>query len=182
MYFAFYYIAAFAKTQLKPPMDYFDSLNLLLVVNGVGYIGRITPNLFADRYLGPITLMIPFTLVGGICLLAWPAVESAGGLYAWAVIYGIAAGGVQSLFPAGLTKLTADIHKTGIRMGMICTTNSISTLTGPPIAGAIIRMTGSTYVGAQLFAGASMVLGAAFFVAARFAAIRRLGLSWKANI
>lgn len=163
-------------------MDYVDSLNLLLVVNGVGYIGRMTPNLFADRFLGPITLMIPFTLVSGICLLAWMAVTSASGLYVWAVVYGIAAGGVQSLFPAGLTKLTADVQKTGIRMGMICTTNSISTLTGPPIAGAIIKATGSKYENAQAFAGVSLLLGAAFFVAARFAAVRKLGLSWNANI
>lgn len=182
MYFAFYYITAFAKSQIEPRIDYLDSLNLLLVVNGVGYVGRMTPNLFADRFLGPITLMIPFTLGGGVCLFAWMAVTSAGGLYAWAVVYGIAAGGVQSLFPAGLTKLTADVHKTGIPVGMICTTNSIATLTGPPIAGAIIKATGSRYTGAQAFAGASLVLGTAFFVAARFAAVRRLGLSWKANI
>lgn len=182
MFFAFYYIAAFAKTQLEPGMDYLDSLNLLLVVNGVGYIGRMTPNLFADRFLGPITLMIPFTLVSGICLLSWMAVTSQGGLYAWAVVYGIAAGGVQSLFPAGLTKLTSDVHKTGIRMGMVCTTNSFATLTGPSITGAIIKATGLRYTNAQAFAGVSLVLGAAFFVAARFAALRRLGLSWKANI
>ena len=182
MYFAFYYIGAFAKTQLVPPMNYLDSLNLLLVINGVGYIGRITPNFFADRHFGPLTLMVPFVLVSGICLLGWIAVSSASGLYVWAVVYGIAAGGVQSLFPASLTRLTADVSKTGIRMGMVCTTNSFATLTGPPIAGAIIRAAGPKYTGAQAFAGASLVLGAGFFAASRFCALRRSDLAWKSRI
>ena len=99
-------------------MDCLDSLNLLLVVNGVGHIGRMTPNLFADKFLGPITLIESFALVSGICFLAWMAVTSAGALHAWAVLYGIAPGGVQS-FPAGLTKITADVSKTVIRIGMV---------------------------------------------------------------
>jgi hypothetical protein len=94
----------------------------------------------------------------------------------------LAAGGVQSLFPAGLTKFTADMHKTGIRMGMICTTNSIATLTGPPIAGATIKATASRYIGAQAFTGSSLLLATAFFMAARFTAIRRKAISWKAKI
>ena len=182
MYFAFYYLAAFDRTQLDPRMGYLDSFNLLLVVNGVGYIGRMTPNLFADKDMGPLTLMVPFVMVTGVCLLVWIAVTSAGGLYVWAVVYGIAAGGVQSLFPPSLAKLTADVSKTGIRMGMICTTNSLATLTGPPIAGAIIRVAGPIYTGAQAFAGASLVLGSAFFAASRYCALRKLGLGWRASM
>jgi hypothetical protein len=62
-------------------MGYLDSFILLLVINGVGYIGRMAPNLFADKHMGPLTLMVPFVMVTGVCLLAWIAVTPAGGLY-----------------------------------------------------------------------------------------------------
>ncbi|RSM18112.1 hypothetical protein CDV31_003034 [Fusarium ambrosium] len=115
LYFAYYYLASFAVSQLHPPFPYTDSLNLLLVVNGVGMIGRSVPNAIAHRF-GCIAVLIPVTLTAGICMLAWPAVSTAGGLYGWASIYGIAAGAIQSLFPPALTDLTTDVQKTGVRM------------------------------------------------------------------
>ncbi|RSL87639.1 hypothetical protein CEP51_002116 [Fusarium floridanum] len=115
LYFAYYYLASFAVSQLDPPFSYTDSLNLLLVVNGVGMIGRSGLNAIAHRF-GCIAVLIPVTLTAGICMLAWPAVSTAGGLYGWASIYGIAAGAIQSLFPPALTDLTTDVQKTGVRM------------------------------------------------------------------
>ncbi|KAM6534224.1 hypothetical protein FALCPG4_007156 [Fusarium falciforme] len=167
LYFAYYYLASFAVSQLNPPFSYADSLNLLLVVNGVGMIGRSIPNAIAHRF-GCITVLIPVTLTAGICMLAWPAVSNAGGLYGWASIYGIAAGAFQSLFPPALSDLTTDVQKTGVRMGMVFTLNSIATLTGPPIAGTIIRISGGHYLGAQVFAGVSLLLGGLLIMVARY--------------
>lgn len=167
LYFAYYYLASFAISQLNPPFSYTDSLNLLLVVNGVGKIGRSIPNAIAHRF-GYITVLIPVTLTAGICMLAWPAVSTAGGLYAWASIYGIAAGAFQSLFLPALSDLTTDAQKTGVRMGMVFTLNSIATLTGPPIAGTIIRKSGGHYLGAQVFAGVSLLLGGSLIMVARY--------------
>ncbi|RTE81573.1 hypothetical protein BHE90_003857 [Fusarium euwallaceae] len=167
LYFAYYYLASFAVSQLDPPFSYTDSLNLLLVVNGVGMIGRSVSNAIAHRF-GCITVLIPVTLTAGICMLAWPAVSTAGGLYGWASIYGIAAGAIQSLFPPALTDLTTDVQKTGARMGIVFTIDSIATLTGPPIAGTIIRKSGGHYLGAQVFAGVSLLLGGSLVLVARY--------------
>lgn len=172
MYFAFYYLTAFATTQLAHRSSYLGSLYLLMVVNGVGYIGRFVPNLIAHR-IGSITLSVPFIFAAGICLLLWPFVTTSDGLYTWAAVYGIAAGGIQSLFPPGLTSLTSDLQKAGVRMGMVCTTNSLATLSGPPIAGAIITASGGRYLGAQLFAGVSLMVGAFLMLAARIARRRK---------
>ncbi|KAF4997538.1 hypothetical protein FDECE_12068 [Fusarium decemcellulare] len=152
IYFAYYYLASFAATQLGVSFSSSDALNLLLVINGVVIIGRSVPNVMAVRY-GCITLLAPFTLIAAMCLLAWPAVSNAQGLYAWASIYGIAAGAIQSLFPPALSDLTTDVQKMGVRMGMVFTINSVATLTGPPIAGLIIQRSGGNYLGAQLFTG-----------------------------
>lgn len=130
-------------------------------------IGRSIPNAIAHRF-GCITVLIPVTLTAGICMLAWPAVFTAGGLYGWASIYGIAAGAFQSLFPPALSDLTTDVQKTGVRMGIVFTLNSIATLTGPPIAGTIIRKSGGHYLGAQIFAGVSLLLGGSLILVARY--------------
>jgi MFS family permease len=162
-------------------MSYADSLNLLLVLNGMGIPGRLIPNHLADRY-GPITVFIPTTMIAGACILSWMAVKSVTGLYVWAVFYGMAAGGIQSLFPAGLSSLTPDLRKAGIRLGMAFSINSFATLVGPPIAGAIITASGGSYHGAQVFAGVLMLVGTGFFVAAKMARIRRVKGSWRTKV
>ncbi|KAG8424219.1 hypothetical protein J3458_001039 [Metarhizium acridum] len=43
-YFAFFYVAAFSRDALRPPLSYQESLNMLLILNGVGAIGRVVPN------------------------------------------------------------------------------------------------------------------------------------------
>ncbi|ROW07250.1 hypothetical protein VMCG_03796 [Cytospora schulzeri] len=179
VYFAFYYLASFSRDIIG--LSYTDSLNLLLLLNGIGVIGRLVPNHFADRY-GAINVFIPTAIIAGICQLTWIAVASPGGLYAWTVFYGISAGGIQSLFPAGLSSLTTDLRKAGTRMGMVFTINSFATLTGPPIAGAIISRCGGQYYGAQAFAGVVMLVGGGFMVAARLARQRKLGGGWRVKV
>ena len=162
-------------------MSYTSSLNLLLVMNGCGVIGRLGPNHVADR-VGPMTVFVPVVLATAVCMLCWMAVTTIPGLYAWSIFYGMAAGGIQSLFPACLTTLTTDLKKAGVRMGMIFTINSFATLMGPPIAGAIITSMGGSYKGAQGFAGAFMLVGMGFVMAARTVKVRRLGEGFWAKI
>ncbi|CEI66602.1 hypothetical protein FVEN_g10200 [Fusarium venenatum] len=165
-FFPFYYMASFATSQLDKPLAYSDALNLLLVVNGVGIIGRSLPNAIAHHF-GSITCIIPASFISAVCLFSWPGVSTVGGLYAWASVYGLLAGACMSLYPPALSDLTTDVRKQGVRMGMICTTNSIATLTGPPIAGIIIRHYEGDYLGAQIFAGVSLFLGSLFLFMAK---------------
>ncbi|KAI0156316.1 riboflavin transporter MCH5 [Pestalotiopsis sp. NC0098] len=178
VYFGFYYIASFSRTAVTPALSYTDSLNLLLLMNGIGLIGRLLPNHFADT-VGPLNMMIPTCLITGIALLSWIAVRTPGQLYAWTVFYGIAAGGIQSLFPAGLSSLTTDLRKRGTRMGMTFTIVSFAVLTGNPIAGAIITAEGGGYVGAQVFTGVSILVGMGFISAARWSRQRKTGSGWR---
>ncbi|KAK2610294.1 hypothetical protein N8I77_003740 [Diaporthe amygdali] len=179
VYFAFYYLASYSRDIIG--LSYVDSLNLLLLLNGIGIIGRLVPNHLADRW-GPINVFVPTAVIAGVCQLTWIAVTSPSGLYAWAVFFGIAAGGIQSLFPAGLSSLTTDLRKSGTRMGMVFTIVSFATLTGPPIAGAIISSCGGQYYGAQAFAGGTMILGGGFMMAAKVVKQRRLGGGWKGKV
>ena len=171
LYFAFYYIVSFSRDIIG--MSYTDSLNLLLVINGVGIPGRLIPNHLADRF-GTFNAFVPVSGIAGICVFSWMAVKSTTALYVWCAFYGMTAGGIQSLFPAGLSSLTTDLRKAGVRMGMVFTIVSFATLAGPPIAGAIITASGGKYYGAQAFAGASLLLGMVLMAAARSVKLRRL--------
>lgn len=102
-------------------------------------------------------------------------------MYAWVVLYGIATAGIQSPFPAALSFLTMDLHKLGVRIGMVFSIVSFATLTGPPIAGAIVNGPGG-YTGAKAFAGSSIAVGCGFLVAAKRAKMRRTGQSWTGRV
>lgn len=139
-----------------------------MVMNGVGVPGRLIPAILSDKFTGPVNMFIPVSAAAGILLYCWIAVHSLGGLYAFVAVYGTFGGGVQSLFPSALPSLTTDLSKVGVRIGMIFSIVSIASLTGPPIAGALIDTNGGKYLGAQLFGGTSMLLGTTLIIAAKF--------------
>ncbi|KAF7855424.1 hypothetical protein EAF04_010167 [Stromatinia cepivora] len=173
LYFAFFYLGTFARDRLGATTQ--TSVNLLMVLNGIGIIARIIPNLIGDRITGPFNILIPFSFGACILVYCWAAVETIAGMYAFAIIYGFIAAALQSLFPATATTLTTDSKKTGVRLGMILSVVSFACLTGPPIAGALIQVGGGSYICAQVFAATSIVLGALCLVASR---VSKTGWKW----
>jgi len=136
-------------------------------MNGIGIIGRLGGATLADR-IGPLNMMIPCALAGSVCCLAWTAVHTRPQMYGWASIYGIPGGALQSLFPAGITMLTSDVRKTGLRMGMCFTIVGFSVLAGPPVAGALVERMGGQFAGTQVYAGLNLLVGGIFVGAARW--------------
>ncbi|KAI5461545.1 major facilitator superfamily transporter [Mariannaea sp. PMI_226] len=171
-YFVFHYVAAFPRDVLG--LSYAESLNLVLILNGVGNPGRILPGWLADQ-IGPINVYMIFTFTTAVTVFSWAAVKSVAGMYVWTVVYGFSIGGVQGVFPSGVTSLTEDPQKQGTRMGMMCTIASFATLTGSPIGGTILNYQGGKYIGAQMFAGVAMLLSATFISCSRFVKLRRMG-------
>ena len=166
VYPAYYYVGEYATTIVS--ISYANSVNLLIIMNGIGVIGRLVPPFLADKYTGPANMMIPFVLLSSISLYCWPSIHSQGGLFAFATVYGMFSSAVNALFPTALASLTTDMTKMGTRMGMIYTTIAFATLTGTPIAGAIVGSAGG-YLGMELFAASLLMIGALFLISARLA-------------
>jgi hypothetical protein len=141
-------------------------------MNGLGLPGRIIPALVSDAYLGPFKTLIPLALGSGVLYLSWIRVHSIGGIYAIAVLFGLINGGVQAMAMAGLPFLTADLSKIGTRSGMVLSIVSLGSLTGPPIAGALIQSGKGSYLPMQIWTGCIMMLGGGFVAAARIANTR----------
>ncbi len=116
VYVGWFFIGTFARNALGASQA--TSINILMVLNGVGIVGRMLPAYAAQRWTGGLNIMIPFAFAASVILFCWIAVDSVTGLWVFAVVYGIFAHGLQSLFPIVLSSLTKDPSKAGVRNGM----------------------------------------------------------------
>ncbi|RKF64578.1 Fujikurins efflux protein [Erysiphe neolycopersici] len=172
VYFAAHYIALYSTTILN--LSSKEAMSLLMVLNGVGLIGRIVPNILADLYVGSLNVLIIASVSSGIIIFSWISVFNQNGLYIWAAFYGIVSAAVQSLYPAALSNITKDMSKSGTRMGMVLTFISITALTGAPIAGEFIERQGGKYMYAQIFSGLSLIVGSGFLIGSRMVECKKL--------
>lgn len=174
LYTAFFYLGSYSKDEFGVSSS--EGTDMLMIMNGVGIVGRLVPALIADRYVGLMNSLIPFCFAGAVMMFCWAGVKSVAGLYIFAVFNGLFAAGIQALFPSTLSCLTDDLKKTGVRMGMVFSIVSFACLTGTPIAGALIQLNDGRYLYAEMFAGASMVLGSILLCMAR---VYRVGFTLK---
>ena len=134
--------------------------------------GRILPGYLGDK-LGRFNVMIAMCSLSAIVILAlWlPGTLLSPGSVAvyviFSMLYGFASGAFVGMVPALLSQVSPDVTKIGVRQGVLFTCISIASLTGSPIAGAILSRQNGTYWGLQVFAGAMMAAGVLFFVAGR---------------
>lgn len=78
---------------------------LTAISNCASLIGRIASGVLADRY-GPLNVLIPFTMMGGIMSLVWPYVTSRlTPLVIVTIVYGCATGAFVTLLPSAPARL-----------------------------------------------------------------------------
>ncbi|KAI1615596.1 major facilitator superfamily domain-containing protein [Exophiala viscosa] len=141
------------------------ALYLVAILNAASIPGRIVPSYFAGK-IGPINTMLCAATACGIVTLCWIAVKGTAGSVVFALAWGFSSGGIISMPAVILASLTEDMSRFGTRMGMSSFFNSIASLCGAPIAGAILKGTGS-YLGVQLFCGFAILGTSAFLVTLR---------------
>ncbi|KAL5116316.1 hypothetical protein ACEQ8H_005774 [Pleosporales sp. CAS-2024a] len=178
LYFAFFYIGAYARNVLGA--TYQQSINLLLVQVSMGFVFRLLPTYYADK-VGSLNVLTPFAFSCGIMMYAWTGIKTLATLYVFAVIYGSGSAVIQALWPAiiGSINRTPDLKKTGVRMGMAFTVVSFSSFTGPPLAGALIQVNHGSYTYANIWAGTSFLLGGVLLIATR---VSLVGWNWRVRI
>ncbi|KAI2622310.1 putative MFS monocarboxylate transporter [Hypoxylon sp. NC1633] len=143
------------------------ALYLVALLNAASVFGRLMPSLIADR-IGPVHTFSLSVFLSGVTVFAWINTNSGAGNIAFAAFFGFFSGGVVALPAVVLTSFTPDLSRLGTRLGMSSVLNSVASLIGTPIAGAILSSTGN-YLGIQLFAGFLFMATAGSLVALRFA-------------
>jgi MFS family permease len=134
--------------------------------------GRILPGYLGDK-LGRFNVMVAMCSLSTVIILAlWlPGTllsPSSAAIYiVFSMLYGFASGAFVGMVPALLSQISPDVTKTGVRQGVLFACISIASLTGSPIAGAILNRQNGIFWGLQVFAGATMAASVFFFIVAR---------------
>ncbi|RYP13303.1 hypothetical protein DL767_010824 [Monosporascus sp. MG133] len=150
-----------------------SSAYLVTVLNAGSILGRLLPNLAADR-LGSVSMLAGTTLGAAVLALAWLGVRRLGGLVAFALLFGFFNGGVTSLPPSAIAVLTPDLSRLGTRMGMTFIFTGSAVLVGTPIAGAILRSySEAAWNGLIVYSGVTLMVGGVGFLATQLAHVRR---------
>lgn len=157
-YVPYYYVKSFANERAGFDADV--SFYMLSIINAGSIFGRIIPNFLADL-VGPINIMVPFTVLTIIIAYCWIAVHTQAGMVLFCVFYGFASGAIVSLPPPALVSLSPNTLSVGTRLGMAFAFAGFGMLIGTPVAGALLH-TKLTYEATAIFCGtacaASLIL------------------------
>ncbi|RDW74130.1 hypothetical protein BP5796_07572 [Coleophoma crateriformis] len=165
LFFAITYINLYGTNIIG--VSHSTSTNILLILNAVGVPGRVIPCLISDYYLGPINTVVPLACICSLLFFLWQTVHTYGGLIGFAIAFGFINTGVQVLATTSMSSLCRDVSKMGTRVGMALTILSFATLTGGPIAGALIDADHGNFLYAQIFGGVVIAVGTVVLVGAR---------------
>lgn len=143
------------------------SYKLIAILNTGSVLGRYIPGLVADQ-LGRFNTMI---IAIATCLVSvfglWlPADGNVILTILFALIFGFGSGSGISLVPVCIGQL-CKTENYGRYYASCCTVMSFATLTGFPVAGAIVGACGGRYTGLIIFTGLSYLVSMIFFVCAR---------------
>jgi MFS family permease len=161
----YFYIPAFAQDVLGISKDF--ALYILVMSIAASFFGRLSAGLIA-HYFGSIFTWFWCSAISGILSMSWIAVSSQNGLIVFSVFWGFCSAGLVTLPAAVFPSLCPDRNRLGTRTGMSWGLSSIASLTGSPIAGALLKKNHSEsklaprsdYLGPQLWAGCCLLVGA----------------------
>lgn len=166
---AYYYIRPYAETYYHISEE--TSFDLLLVLNGIGILGRLIPAIIADKF-GVVNTVIPMTIITGVIMGSWMGVSNMSGTWVFAAFYGFFSAACMGLVPAALPSLSPDPSKNGIRIGMTMAIIGLAGLSGTPIAGKLVQNWHGDYTGTQIFGCVTFLCSSMFVLAARFSKVR----------
>ncbi|KAL4944146.1 hypothetical protein BDV06DRAFT_210528 [Aspergillus oleicola] len=151
-----FYVASYARTVLGTSTSL--SFYMLSIINGASAFGRTVPYLVGSE-VKPICTLIFCVAASAIAMFTWIAATSVAGFIVWACYWGFLTG-VLVTGPTSIIShpaLCPDFKMLGTRMGMMWAISSLGSLTGTPIAGALVDLANASFLRAQIIAGCMMV-------------------------
>ncbi|KAK9472951.1 major facilitator superfamily domain-containing protein [Dipodascopsis tothii] len=144
-----------------------DAFFLLAYMNGGSFFGRVITGWLADR-VGKYNMYISSALVAGIITIAlWIPAHTVPTIVLYSVLYGYFSGAVLGMYPAVVAQISPN-DEIGTRIGAISSFMSFASLSGLPIAGAVLTTGGGSFFAPSMFAGVSMLVGTGFVVVSKY--------------
>ncbi|KZS92106.1 MFS general substrate transporter [Sistotremastrum niveocremeum HHB9708] len=112
LFFPAVYIQLFSFTKVLPQTFSFYSLSIL---NGASLMGRAIPGIIADRYTGPIPMIIAMACGVSVTIFGFLGIrdQSVGGVTAVAIVFGFFSGGFSSLLAPTFASTTKNEGEIG---------------------------------------------------------------------
>ncbi|KXN82935.1 Riboflavin transporter MCH5 [Leucoagaricus sp. SymC.cos] len=111
----------------------------ITIMNATSIVGRVLPNLIADKY-GPLNTIIVLCFVTGCLVFSMFGATTASGIIVFGIFYGFFSGGAVSLATPGISSYVthSDASDLPLRIAILSFTLSLPLLTGNPLAGALL--------------------------------------------
>ncbi|KAF9286630.1 hypothetical protein BGZ68_002693 [Mortierella alpina] len=139
-------------------MDPSVGATLVGIFAGVNAVSRIGLGLVADK-LGPLNILILSTMFTGLsCFIFWMNAKGLTMTIIFVIIYGVNAGGFNSLFPVVAADLMG-LEKLAATVGLL--------YSGNLFASALVTASGGSYTWAIVFGGTAPIIGAALLIPIR---------------
>ena len=167
----FFYVQSYANANhvLDSSSSRSDLVNnLIIIMNSGSFLGRLAPNMLADK-LGPFNTAIPIVFLTSASAFAWLAVTPGPSIIAFCVVYGFFSGAYIALVPVIWANLCPTPQVLGTRMGMMTVPTAAGMLIGTPIAGTLVH--GADFKRLQIFAGITMAAAGILLLGARVAKV-----------
>ncbi|PPQ76707.1 hypothetical protein CVT26_004383, partial [Gymnopilus dilepis] len=174
---------------IKDGIDPTVAFYTIAMLNGGSLIGRIVPNMFAQK-AGVFNVLIPCIYSASILIFCTLAVNSAAGIILFSILYGFFQGSHASLITPAVSTTAVNDAEIGARLGVCFTFMGIGGLIGalngvyshgachlklsPPITDALLT-TSYIFWRPAIFSGLCVFCGATCFLIARALLARRKG-------
>lgn len=145
----------------------------LAIINATAFFARIGAGLLADR-IGVFNTALPLGLLVGVMTFALLGATTTGPLVIFLLLWGVASGGFISCSASTFMALSDDVSELGLRGGIGFFAIGLASLIGSPIAGVLLRSTGS-YTAACCFGGGCALGGCVLLFLGRSTQVRRKG-------
>ncbi|KAH8834613.1 major facilitator superfamily domain-containing protein [Flagelloscypha sp. PMI_526] len=139
------------------------SFYLVAILNGVSAVGRLGSGKLSDP-LGSGNVVIPSLFASAAVSFGFPFATTKSHFIAIGVMYGISSGAFITTYMPPIYDF-GEMKDLGKRVGMAMTCLSLASLSGTPIAGALISRYG--YEAAGYFSGACLTLAGLILILAR---------------
>ncbi|KAJ3569824.1 hypothetical protein NP233_g4800 [Leucocoprinus birnbaumii] len=134
----------------------------ITIMNATSIVGRIVPNMIADKY-GPLNTAVIFSFITGCLVFVMFGATTSGGVVAFGIFYGFFSGGMVSLTTPTVSSFIT--HSDGsdlpLRIAILSFTLSFPLLTGNPIAGALLSPPRLLWFRPIILAGVFVLAGSA---------------------
>ncbi|EOD43515.1 putative mfs monocarboxylate transporter protein [Neofusicoccum parvum UCRNP2] len=98
LYFPYFYITTYATTTLSLHPSPGHVCSFLITLLAATFPGRILPALVSDRFIGPLTTLIPSALLSATFIYLWTGIRTKAPFYLLTGLYGFSSAAIVTLY------------------------------------------------------------------------------------